>query len=161
MEKRNVPVFTFYEILERHNSSGCEGLIIDAEGADVAILRSMINACKFHNISWPRVIRFETRGHGDVENDRTEELMVQELQSKGYLLLAFDGDATLVDSDAMRSSDWLAGWADDHFTLKCYSCGTQDAPSQRNDAEEIVKGFTQWRRQSIQKRWCCSLCTWP
>ena len=165
LEKRNVPVFSFHEILERHNSSGCEILIIDAEGADVAILRSMINACKFHNISWPRVIRFETRGLADVENDRTEELMVQELQSWGYLLLAFDDDATLVDIDAMRSSNWVAWWADKHFTLKCCSCGAQLAPSQRNYDDEIGTSFTQWRRrQSCSNQsnsWCCRPCTWP
>ena len=42
LEKRQVDCFTFGDILTMTNTTGCELLIIDAEGADCEILRSMV-----------------------------------------------------------------------------------------------------------------------
>ena len=48
---------------------GCELLIIDTEGHEAAVLRSMIEHCKKNaccGISvWPKVIQFETMSHCD------------------------------------------------------------------------------------------------
>ena len=87
-ERRKVQLYTFDDVLNQSNASGCEILVIDAEGGDCAILRSMLAACQSHCFAWPRVIRFETRGHGDVkETDGVEAAMVKTLQEIGYVLL--------------------------------------------------------------------------
>ena len=40
----------------------CEVLVIDTEGSDTKILRSLIRHCRRHPNSWPYVIQFETTG---------------------------------------------------------------------------------------------------
>ena len=62
LEERSVPCYTFEKVLKMHSAKGCEVLVIDAEGADCAILRSMVGCCRARRCPWPRVIRFETRG---------------------------------------------------------------------------------------------------
>ena len=121
METRRVQLFSFSDLLQYHNCRGCQVLIIDAEGADCTILRSMLSACTGRGrIRYPWVIRFETRGHGDYkerdQHEHAEESTVEELRKHGYLLLQADGDTTLIHGPAMHRSRRLARWADKHFT---------------------------------------------
>ena len=55
LEERFVKIYTFQEVLDLHNAHGCEVLIIDAEGADCAILRSMIVASSSSRFVWRMV----------------------------------------------------------------------------------------------------------
>ena len=99
LEKRLVAVYTFEQMLRVHKASGCEVLVVDAEGHDCSILRSMIAACRWGGVPWPYAIRFETRGHADSrEGAGAEDGMVRRLQWHSYLLLAVNGDTTLVHS---------------------------------------------------------------
>lgn len=170
MEKRQVPVYTYKDILEMHNAAGCEVLIIDAEGADCAVLRSVIDACRYQGVPWPRAIRFETREIADYKEwGSVEEQTVQELQKEGYLLLDVGGDATLVYAPAMEQSASLAQWADKWFTLCCYSCRWNAFPSSPSFAYVVGSGYAQWKGTwKDQKffsrewdgacRWCCHWC---
>ena len=154
-ESRRVPVYSFADLMAYYNSRGCEVLAIDAEGADCTILRSMISACEDEekDIDWPWVIRFETLGHNDAKEERrTEEWMLCELQAKGYLLLAVDLDATLINVEAMRSMQQLSKWADKYFAVSCFECGEVALPSQCDFTEKNYMG--RWQGH----RWWCSDC---
>ena len=156
MEVRDVQLVTYADIIQKHNCPGCEVLIIDAEGSDCAILRSMIHTCTtLEDAKWPWVIRFETLGHADFkERNRVEESTVQDLQSHGYLLVEVHWDATLVYGRPLCAR--LARWADKHFRLKCITCGSTFYPSSGTFAEDVGKGYSQWGPQG----WCCSECCW-
>ena len=170
LEERFVKIYTFQEVLDLHNAHGCEVLIIDAEGADCAILRSMIVASSSSGFVWPRVIRFETQGLADVvEHSRVEETIVISLQEENYLLLQVGLDVTLVHEPTLRNSAKLAKWADCHFTLKCYMCGWYELPSQPGFADAVGRGFAHWVSGVRHERggamqcfkyptWCCTPC---
>ena len=155
MEVRDVQLVTYADIIQKHNCPGCEVLIIDAEGSDCAILRSMIHTCTTRaDAIWPWVIRFETIGHADFkERNGVEELTVQDLQCHGYLLVEAYWDATLVYSPALRKCTRLARWADKHFTLRCFTCRSTLYPSETS-ADDVGKGYSQWGPQG----WYCSEC---
>ena len=156
MEVRDVRLVTYADIIQKRNCPGCEVLIIDAEGSDCAILRSMIHTCTTRaDAIWPWVIRFETLGHADFkERNRMEESTVEDLQSHGYLLVDVYWDATLVYGRPLCAR--LARWADKHFRLKCITCGSTFYPSSGTFAEDVGKGYSQWGPQG----WCCSECCW-
>ena len=93
-----VSCYTFEKVLEMHSARGCEVLVIDAEGADCAILRSMVSCFRTHRYPWPRVIRFETRGVASAEAGlrgcsgcEEEEDVIRKLQQEGYLLVGEGG----------------------------------------------------------------------
>ena len=134
-----------------HSANGCEVLIVDAEGADCAILRSMLACCQTQQCPWPRVIRFETWGWEDEEERlsecsecKEEEAVIQTLQQEEYLLVQACRDATLLHGPAVRRSEALAAWADQHFLLTCYVCEYKLWPSKPSFAKEVGKGRSQW-----------------
>ena len=181
LEERSVSCYTFEKVLKMHSAKGCEVLIIDAEGADCAILRSMVGCCRARRCPWPRVIRFETRGFACTEEElkggngcEEEEETIRILQQEGYLLVEEGGDATLLHGPSLRTSEALAEWADHHFLLSCYVCKWQLWPSKPSFAKEVGEGCSQWRgtledrkiwlRQGLGNRWlhqsdwCCREC---
>ena len=99
IERRRVQCCTFTEILEAHNATGCEVLMIDAEGWDCAIIRSVIYALQKDETRFvcPHLIHFESCGHANTkENDyNTEENTIIKLQQSRYLLLYAVMDSTL------------------------------------------------------------------
>lgn len=160
IEERAVPMHSFASILAHYNASSCELLLIDAEGGDCAVLRSMIQACSDGVVrSWPKVIRFETRGHADVMEQRrdTEESTIKALQQVGYLLVEAGYDATLVHGPAMALSNQLCAWADKYFTLTCNACRVTATPSSQDFAEKVGKAYTQWR-DTKHSQWYCRDC---
>ena len=168
LEKRLVAVYTFEQMLRVHKASGCEVLVVDAEGHDCSILRSMIAACRWGGVPWPYAIRFETRGHADSrEGAGAEDGMVRRLQWHSYLLLAVNGDTTLVHSHSLRRLWHLREWADRHFTLTCYRCRRQLQPSARGFGHDVGSGFSQWRGTAEDRElgkapyryWCCRSCS--
>ena len=181
LEERVVPCYTFGKVLKMHSAKECEVLIVDAEGADCAILRSMLACCQTQQCPWPRVIRFETWGWDDEEarlsecsECKEEEAVIQTLQQEEYLLVQACRDATLLHGPAVRRSEALAAWADQHFLLTCYVCEYKLWPSKPSFAKEVGKGRSQWgsvlknhkRRlqQNLktqwlhQSNWCCRGC---
>ena len=151
----------------KYNTSGCEVLLVDAEGADCAIVRSVFQACKRKKMGWPSVIRFETRGVAGMKGPcEEEEMIVQQLQEKGYLLVEAGGDATLLYASAVQSSPALANWADKWFPLECYSCGWWTYPSMLDFSGMVGHGYSQWRGAvkdrindlTVLRPWCCFWC---
>ena len=88
VEKRQSEVWTWWTLAEKCNFIGCEVLVIDTEGSDAAILRSMIEYCQRTPSAWPDLIQFETMGHCDEkEGWGTEWGVIEMLQKKGYMLV--------------------------------------------------------------------------
>ena len=58
-------MWTYGKLAKELDFSGCELLVIDAEGDDTKILRSMISHCWETGKGWPDMIAFETQGHCD------------------------------------------------------------------------------------------------
>ena len=109
---------------------------------------------------WPWVIRFETLGHCNLKegaNENTEKLMVENLQSHGYLLLHYGGDTTVVHSPTLEESRGLAEWADKHFTLECNRCQKMLKPSSSDFGDEAGAGYSQWWGGNYPD-WYCKAC---
>ena len=89
IETAKVAGITYEALHDLLNFSGTELLLIDAEGQDCQILRSMIEYCKTKNNSaWPNVIQFETQGICDIiDATNSEDNMISTLGSLGYLVV--------------------------------------------------------------------------
>ena len=173
LEERIVACYTFEKVLEMHSARGCEVLVIDAEGSDCAILRSVMSCCRgSQRCPWPWIIRFETRGFAPADEGRRgrsgweeEEDVIRELQQEGYLLVEQGRDATLLHGPTVWSSNAFAAWADQHFFLTCCGCKSWLLPSNWSFAKEAGEGRSQWlqqglasRRRHCQSGWCCRGC---
>ena len=143
-----------------HQARGCQVLLVDAEGSDCAILRSMMHTCKRGEMPWPWVIHFETCGHCDTkEHDKVEEQTVMDLQKEGYLLVYAGRDSTLLHEPALRAERGLPLWADEHFTLRCDACGWLAWPSHPGFKEQAGTGFGHWQgSEQCSRRWRCNWC---
>lgn len=171
LEERKVPCHTFEGVLALHNARACEVLVVDAEGADCAILRNVIAACSTGRVPWPRVIRFEIGPRGGAREEEDEQMLC-DLQREGYVLIDHSGDATLVHRQAMQACPALAMWADRKFTLRCYVCVWWTRPSSPSFPRDVGEGSSQWRgtagdREARLRRgwgrwpgstWCCAQC---
>ena len=159
LEEREVACYTFGDILRMTNTTGCELMLIDAEGADCEILRSMVENCKSRRPpQWPRVILFESRGLGNTPGRPDEdERTVFQLMIHGYHLVHSGGDTLLLHSQAMTDDPRFCRWADDHFTLTCDGCHWKTWPSKSAFKHETRGGTTQWFRG----RWVCAWCATP
>lgn len=116
-------VWSYGRLARELNFLGCELLIIDAEGCDAAILRSLVAHCReeesYGRNAWPYVIQFETMGHCDrIEGANAEWDAITELQRSGYTLAAYSHyNSQLVHSEALkipRIDEWackLQCWA--------------------------------------------------
>ena len=87
---------------------GCEVLLVDAEGSDTKILRSMIVHCEDVERrganAWPDVVQFETMGHCDQrEGVDAEAKMITQLETCGYVLVYWSFHNTvLVNGKPLR-----------------------------------------------------------
>ena len=159
LEKREVACYTFGDILRMTNTTGCELMLIDAEGADCEILRSMLKSCRSSRSSqWPRVILFESRGFGNSPGGPDEDQrIVLELMKHGYHLVHSGGDTLLLHRQAMRKVPRFRRWADRHFTLTCEECHWKTWPSKSAFKWETGGGTRQWH----WGRWVCTWCATP
>ena len=155
---------TFDNILQKHNAAGCDVLLVDAEGSDVRIMRSMIAACTDTSRPrpWPRAIRFECMGHSNqMEHGNAEDAIIRRLQREaGYLVVEVGADVTLVHGPTMRGSDELTAWAE-QFDVSCRRCGLSVSPVQPAYAATVGPGFTQWMGDPVgyeHGTWCCRRC---
>jgi len=130
MQQSLVHVWSFQRLAEHLNFSGCELLIVDTEGFDVRILRSMIaycSQCATDGTSdfWPYVIQFETQGHADIlDGTNSEWAIISELEAYGYVLLYCSNfDTYLARQNQLRYNEHILKWAQ---SLICARCGARE-----------------------------------
>ena len=121
-----IQVWSYARLARELDFCGCEVLLIDAEGYDCQILRSMVNHCKKEDQcgreAWPNVVQFETMGHCDRrEGDDAELNTIKLLEHHNYVLLYW----TYYNTVLVRKLAWesLTSWVD---TLQCEECTKVD-----------------------------------
>ena len=130
MEAIPIEIWTYRQLVQRLKFKGAQLLIVDAEGYDTAILRSVIDYCFEQqgkgSWEWPDVICYEAQGHCDKKDGvRAEAAILESLQEVGYsALLLGGGTATLVHYLAYRWRQWLRNWVANH--MHCTDCGRID-----------------------------------
>ena len=124
LEPIQIQVWSYVRLARELDFCGCEVLLIDAEGYDCQILRSMVNHCKKEDQcgreAWPNVVQFETMGHCDRrEGDDAELNTIKLLEHHNYVLLYW----TYYNTVLVRKLAWesLTSWVD---TLQCEECTT-------------------------------------
>ena len=164
MEERQCDVWTWNTLSWQCNFRGCEVLLIDTEGYDAQILRSIIDYCRYYPDAWPQVIQFETMGHCDEkEGSGTEWNVIKALEAEGYTLVNLGhNNSNLVLSSALqteaRIQDWVAGWTCDTCMRSWqlpYSTNRKGRYCRRCDQAE-GSGSWQWSRKS----WSCEAPGW-
>ena len=130
-ELMRIKVWTYDRLAKELDFCGCEVLLIDAEGYDTEILRSMAAHCeqqaKEGREAWPDVVQFETMGHCDLrEGTGAEAQIVKQLEVSGYLLLYWSYHNTiLIRRKALRPqfdkkrAQRLKRWIQ---TFRCKGC---------------------------------------
>lgn len=119
-----VPLWTWERLVEELGFKGCEVLIIDTEGFDVEILRSLAAYCADRLEELPWVIQFESNGLCNARAGyNCEWYIIPEFEKLGYTLLARGRDTYLVLKTAESASlnAWLDEWA-------CVGCGCRESP---------------------------------
>lgn len=114
-------IWSYDRLSAKLNFCGCQVLMIDAEGWDAKILRSVIDYCRRKPLAWPDVIQFETMGHCDkLEGYGTERRTIQRLESNDYILLGYSHkDSYLVRKGAVDKRSCLKKWV---LTWQCDCC---------------------------------------
>ena len=108
----HVDIWSYGKLAWDLNFVGCEVLMIDAEGHDAQILRSVIQHCRRNPRAWPGLSQFETQGHCDtLEGHGTEWRVIHSLQEEGYLLVGYSyHDSLLAHREALRQDPRLRRW---------------------------------------------------
>jgi hypothetical protein len=125
VQPRKAEVWTYDRLARTFNFEGCEVLLIDTEGNDCAILRSMLHHCRRNPRAWPHVIQFESMGLCDnIEGEGAEHRMVRRLQNEGYQLVNWSyWNSHLVHRRALRVIPRLRHWVHSWY---CTSCLVRD-----------------------------------
>jgi hypothetical protein len=125
LKEHPVEVCSWGRLAREFNFSGCELLIVDTEGYDVKILRSLIAHCQareyYNEDAWPYVIQFETQSHSDkVEGFGAEWGIIAQLEKNGYTLVRYSHyDSQLARSDALRYNPLIKNWAMEWVCVNC------------------------------------------
>ena len=158
---RHVDIWSYDKLAWNLNFVGCEVLMIDAEGHDAQILRSVIRHCKKTPRAWPRLIQFETQGHCDtLEGCGTEWGVIRSLQEEGYLFVAYSKyDTHLAHRKTLRQDPrlrrWVHSWCCNHcrkyrrfpyvvgtnWEVFCRSCMTTGRASTRGRRSSTLAGY--------------------
>merc|ERR1712061_81789 len=94
VQQRKAEVWTWSRLASTFNFVGCEVLLIDTEGNDTAILRSMMAHCRKNPKAWPDVIQFESMGLCDnLEGDGAEFEIMWALEREGYTIVLASGSS--------------------------------------------------------------------
>ena len=122
-EERTVQCISYHELVSKLGIKGTELLIIDAEGFDCEIIRSVADHCKHWPEHWPDVLHVEMKGHCDKKfGHGTEFLTRRYLYRLGYRLLHRgweDTDFVRVNvMNCERIRKWMKTWK----TFRCSSC---------------------------------------
>lgn len=122
----NISVWTYDTLANHLDFCGCEVLLIDAEGYDTAILRSLMEHCAAMAAqlkdAWPEIIQFESMGHCDIrEKDDAEAKIISSLQSCGYKLIFSSYYNTVLVRASVITLSRIANWLNTSFV--CAKCG--------------------------------------
>jgi len=127
LDCRSVAMWSWGHLCKQLNFRGCELLIIDTEGHDATILRSMIDHCawqeyRYNDNVWPHVIQFETMGHCDqLEGWSSEWAVISELQYYGYTLVHYSHhDSHLARTEVLNKKERVWTWAANSY--RCIQC---------------------------------------
>jgi len=117
-----VEVWSWAKLVETFNFVGCEALVVDAEGYDSKILRSLLSYCRNHPEHWPELIQFETMGHCDRhEGIGTEKNCLEALQQEGYTLAQVsDFNSHVIFTTALDKEIRLQKWINTWYCNDCY-----------------------------------------
>ena len=124
--QESVSVWTWGRLVRELNFKGCEVLIVDTEGYDARILRSMISYCSLCEMTgsgdaWPYVIQFETQGHCDkLDGGDAEWDIIMALEKVGYTLVHYSYYNThLARTNELSHNGRVMYWAG---SLVCSCC---------------------------------------
>ena len=121
LSTQEVQVWTWAKLAKTLNFTGCEVVIIDAEGYDTKILQSLLRYCREHQGAWPELIQFETMGHCDrLEFLGAEKEVLDDFKQEGYQVVGIsDHNSHLVLSSALYKGARLQKWVD---SWHCWLC---------------------------------------
>ena len=121
MARQTVDVWSYGHLTRALNFGGCELLVVDAEGHDTRILKSLITHCERVPSAWPEIIQFETMGHSDsLEGRGAEWSVITDLEQHGYQLVSYTyHDTHLVRCEALEREKQLQTWAS---SWACKTC---------------------------------------
>lgn len=114
IQEDRVPLWTWTNLVDQVGFRGCELLLIDAEGFDVEILRSMAYHCQRRREELPWVIQFESNGLCNARAGYDcESYIVSEFEKLGYTLVGQGRDTYLALQRANSPSlkRWLSSWS--------------------------------------------------
>ena len=123
-----VEKWSWSTFVQKLNFCGCQVLVIDAEGHDASILRSMLKHCLNKPHELPELIQFETQGLCDIcEEQRESELnIISSLLGFEYKLVCYSQhDSYLVYEPALQREQRLQDWMN---TWICHECQKQGLP---------------------------------
>ena len=127
LKQARVGMWTWSTLVQKLNFKGCKVLVVDAEGFDASILRSMIEYCssretKSSSDVWPHVIQFETQGHCDkLEGVGAEWGIIAALQNAGYTLVHFSHYNThLARTKKLLHKGRVKYWAGSLICSRCW-----------------------------------------
>ena len=127
LDQARVIIWSWDRLSRELNFGGCELLVVDTEGYDVRILRSLVAHClqceqDLQEDCWPYVIQFETQGHsGRVEGIEAKWGIINELMNVGYTLVHYSHYSTqLARTKELLYNDRVIDWAS---TFVCSGCG--------------------------------------
>ena len=139
MVPREVKVLSWKTLVERVGFRGAEVLMIDAEGSDAGILRSMLQHCEECAEELPDLIQFESLGHCDrLERGCVEKEVIGRLEKAAYIIVARSWqDTYAVKESVMKEREevikWLQSW-------RCSSCGSTDQYPYEMTGYDLVCG---------------------
>lgn len=125
LKQVTVGMWTWSTLVQKLNFKGCKVLVVDAEGFDVSILRSMIeycSSCETKSSPWPHVIQFETQGHCDkLEGVGAEWGIITALQNAGYTLVHYSHYNThLARTSKLSHKGRVKYWAGSLICSRCW-----------------------------------------
>jgi len=120
VQHQNTEVWTWSRLVRTFNFRGCEVLLIDAEGNDAAILRSLIRHCQKHPREWPHLIQYESMGLCDkLEGEGTETALRRTLEDEGYLTVCWSRWNTYLVHRSATHREKVQNWMDDWYCTNC------------------------------------------
>mmetsp|Transcript_109764 Transcript_109764/g.321347 ORF Transcript_109764/g.321347 Transcript_109764/m.321347 type:complete len:368 (-) Transcript_109764:74-1177(-) len=131
LEPFRTSVWSYGRLASSLDFCGCELLVVDAEGHDAKILRSMITHCREEEArgrcAWPDIVVFESAGLCDSkEGGESEADVIKQLESCGYfVLLRCKMNTDMVRREAVQQSEHLQHWVN---SLVCHECRNQSCP---------------------------------
>ena len=87
-------IWTWAKLKQQLNFNGCK-LLVDAEGRDTTVLRSLITHCRemqqIKISEWPNVIQFETMDNCDnkIKSYNDESKVINTVEKEGYVLVHY------------------------------------------------------------------------